>query len=98
MPRRSAAAAASARGVEGDRPRGFLDAGGASSLAIDLSQGDSPAFLPDHEPAGPTVAGPKFDHRPGARLLKIGELEVAGAPVCNPQSPGEGVNHVVGDA
>lgn len=98
MPQWSAAAAASARSVEGDRPRGFLDAGGASSLAIDLSQSDSPAFLPDHEPACPTVAAPQFDHGSGACLLKIGELEVAGTPVCNPESPGEGVNHVVGDA
>ena len=94
----SAAAAAPARGVEGNRPGGFLDARGASTLAIDLCQSDSPPLLPDHQAASPTIAGPQFNHGSGACLLKIGEFEVAGSPVSDPEPPVECVDHVVGDA
>ena len=93
----SAAAAAPARGVEGNRPGGFLNARGAPTLAIDLCQSDSPPLLPDHQAASPTISGPQFDHGSGAGLLKVREFEVTGPPVSDPESPVQGVDHIVGN-
>ena len=69
----------------------------ASSFAIDLSQGNPAPLLPDHQPACATIAGPEFDHGSRADLLKVGKLEVAGASVRDPESPGECVDHVIGN-
>ena len=93
----SAGAAGPARGVERDWPGGFLDAGSASTFAIDMCQGHTTPFLPNHESACATIACPQFDHGMGSGLAEVRELELTSAAASNPESPTEDIHDVVGD-
>jgi len=93
----SAHATGPARGIEGDWPGRFLDAGRTSAFAIDMCQCHTTPFLPNHESACATIACPQFDHGMGSGLAEVRELELTSAAASNPESPTEDIHDVVGD-